>query len=169
MCWRLVCHSPFKKWVSFLYLRLGRLPLWPSWEDVKASMAECFRAIYPDTFIVLDAIELCTEIRSCLALQSQLYSSYKSRTTLKDMIGISPNGSIYFVSELWSWSISDRELVIKSVMFCLSKKFLSSHSQAVLPFNFFFLLFSDFLHLLLVDSHGCFTSIMFCLSKRKKK
>ena len=110
--------------------------------------------------------ELCTEIRSCLALQSQLYSSYKSRTTLKDLTGISPNGSIYFVSEFWSGLISDRELVIKSVMFCLSKKILSSHSQAVLPFNFFFLL-SHFFHLLLVDSHDCFTSIMFCLSKKK--
>ena len=123
VCRRLVCHSPFKKWISFLYLRLGRLPPWPSWEDVKASMAECFHANYPDAFIVLDATELCTEIRSCLALQSQLYSSYKSRTTLKDLIGIFPNGSIYFVSELWSGSISDRELVIKSVMFCLSNIF----------------------------------------------
>ena len=113
--------------------------------------------------------ELCTEIRSCLAWQSQLYSSYKSRTTLTDVIGISPKGSIYFVSELWSGPISDRELVIKSVMFCLSKKILSSHSQAVLPFNFFFFfLLSDFLHLLLVDSHDCFTSIIFCLSKKKK-
>ena len=65
----------FKKWISFLYLRLGRLPLWASWEDVNASMAECFRTNYPDTFIVLDATELCTEIHSCLALQSQLYSS----------------------------------------------------------------------------------------------
>ena len=131
-------------------------------------MAECFRANYPDTFFVLDATELCTEIRSCLALQSLLYSSYKSRTTLKDLIVISPNGSIYFVSELWSGSISDRELVIKSVMFCLSKKISSSHSQAVLPFNFFFFfLLSVFLHLFLVDSHDCFTSIMFCLSKKK--
>ena len=52
VCWRLVCHSPFKKWISFLYLRLGKLSPWPSWEDVKASMAECFRANYPDTFII---------------------------------------------------------------------------------------------------------------------
>ena len=123
VCRRLVCHSPFKKWISFLYLRLGRLSPWPSSEDVKASMAECFRANYPDTFIILDATELCTEIHSCLALQWQLYSSYKSRTTLKDFIGISPNGSICFVSELWSGSISDRELVIKSVMFCPPKIF----------------------------------------------
>ena len=92
-------------------------------------------------FIVLDATELCTEIRSCLALQSQPYSSYKSRTMLKDLIGIYPNDSIYFVLELWSGSISDRELVITSVMFCLSKNVLSSHSQAVLPFNFFFFYF----------------------------
>ena len=77
-----------------------------------------------------------TEIRSCLALQSQLYSSYKSRTTLKDLIGISPNGSIYFVSELWSGPISECELVINSVMFCLSKNFLSSHLQVVLPSTF---------------------------------
>ena len=150
-----MCHSPFKKWISFLYmyLRLGRLPPWPSWEDVLASMVECFRANYPDTFIVLDATELCAETCSCLALQSQLYSSYKSRTTV-DLTGISPNGSIYFVSELWSGSISDRELVIKSVMFCLSKKFLSSHSQAgYLSTFFFFFLLSAFLHLLLADSH----------------
>ena len=66
--------------------------------------------------------ELCTEIRSCLALQSQLYFSNKSRTTRKDLFGISPNGSIYFVSELLNGPISDHELAIKSVVFCLSKK-----------------------------------------------
>ena len=68
----------------------------------------------PDTFLVLDATELRTEVRSSLALQLQLYSAYKSHTTLKGLIGISPNGSVAFVSELWSGSISDRELVIKS-------------------------------------------------------
>ena len=153
VCRRLVCHSPFKKWISFLYLRLGRLPPWPYWEDVKASMAECFHANYPDTFIVLDATELCTEIRSCLALQSQLYSSYKSRTTLKDLIDISPNGSIYFVSELWSGSISDRELVIKSVMFCLSNIFFYHHIHKQCyhsTFFFFFNFLSSFICCLLI-------------------
>ena len=33
--------------------------------------------------------------------------------------------------------------------------------------TFFFFLLSVFLHLFLVDSHDCFTSIMFCLSKKK--
>ena len=134
---------------------------------MKASVAECCRANTLTHLLSWMPQELCTEVRSCLALQSQLYSSYKSRTTLKDLIGISPNSPIYFVNELWSGPISDRELVIRSVMFCLSKNCLSSHSQAVLPFNFFFYILSDFFHLLLVDSHDCFTSIMFCLSKKK--
>ena len=167
MCRRLVCHSPFKKWISFLYFRLGRLPPWPSWEDVKASMAECFRANYPDTFVVLDATELCTEIRSCLALQSQLYSSYKSRTTLKDLIGISPNGSIYFVSELWSGSISDHELVIKSVMFCLSKKknYHHIHKQCYYS-TFFFYFLSSFICCLLIRMIASQAS---CFVFQKKK
>ena len=112
--------------------------------------------------------ELYTEIRSCLALQSQLYSSYKSRTTLKDLISISPNGSICFVSELWSGPISDRELVIKSVMFCLSKHFLSSQSQAVLPFNFFFFFYFliSFICCLLIRMIASQAS---CLVFQKKK
>ena len=110
--------------------------------------------------------ELCTEICSCLALQSQVYSSYKSRTTLKDLIGISPNGSIYFVSELWSGShqrsrAGDQERHVLS----FKKIFIITFTSSV-TFQLFFFLLSDFLHLFLVDSHDCFTSIMFCLSKK---
>ena len=84
--------------------------------------------------------ELCTEIRSCLALQSQLYSSYKSRTTLKDLIGISPNGSIYFVSELWSGPISDRELPGDQERHVLSfkKMFIITFTSSVAFQLFFF-------------------------------
>ena len=32
----------FQEKISFLYFRLGQLPPWPSWKDVKASMAEFF-------------------------------------------------------------------------------------------------------------------------------
>ena len=108
--------------------------------------------------------ELCTEIRSCLAKQSQLYSSYKSRTTPKGLISISPNGSISFVRELWSGPVSDRELVIDSVIFVFQKHFHHHiHKQCYL--SIFFLL-SHFFQLLLVDSHDCFTSIMFCFPKK---
>ncbi|PFX26455.1 hypothetical protein AWC38_SpisGene8869 [Stylophora pistillata] len=41
---------------------------------------------------------------------SQLYSSYKSSTTLKGLIGIAPHGAITFVSSLYTGSISDKEI-----------------------------------------------------------
>ena len=167
VCRRLVCHSPFKKWITFLCLRLGRLPPWPSWEDVKASMAECFHANYPATFIVLDATELCPEIRSCLALQSQLYSSYNSRTTLEDLNGISPNGSIYFVSELWSGSISDRELVIKSVMLSFKKNFIITFTSSVTIQLFFFYFLSSFICCWLIRMIASQASC-FVFQKKKK-
>ena len=51
-----------------------------------------------NTFIVLDATELRTKVPSSLDLQSQLHSSVKSHTTLKGLVGTSPN-SLSFVSE----------------------------------------------------------------------
>ena len=43
-------------------------------------------------------------------LQSQFYSSYKSHTRLKGLLGITPSGAASFVSELFTGSISDREV-----------------------------------------------------------
>ena len=105
----------FKKWISFLYLRLGRLPLWPCWENVDASMAECFRANCPDTLLSWMPQSSAPKFPALLPCSHSFHhSSYKSHTTLKGLISISPNGSISFVSELWSGSIGDLELVIKS-------------------------------------------------------
>ena len=47
-------------------------------------------------------------------LQSQTYSNYKSTNTLKRLIGISPSGHITFVSQLYTGSVSDRELTERS-------------------------------------------------------
>ena len=61
-------------WINYVYLRLGMIPIWPSWEDVKKSMPPAFQRRYPDTSIIIDATELPVEKPSTLALQSQLYS-----------------------------------------------------------------------------------------------
>jgi len=39
-----------------------------------------------------------------------LYSSYKSHTTLKGLVGIAPHGAITFVSSLYTGGISDKEI-----------------------------------------------------------
>ena len=87
---------------------LGLLPLWPPWEDVARTMLSAFKEIYPDAFVI---IELQCEVPSSLPLQSQHYSTYKSHTMIRSHVGITPNGSCVFVSELYTGSISDRQLV----------------------------------------------------------
>ena len=46
---------------------------------------------------------------SNLLLNSELFSSYKNHTTLKALVGISPKGSMTFIGQLYTGSISDKE------------------------------------------------------------
>ena len=73
----------FTRWINFMYLRLGLLPLWPSSVSVEKSMPVVSKEAYPTTFCIIDATELMCEVPASLCLQSQCYSSYKSHTTLK--------------------------------------------------------------------------------------
>ena len=63
---------------------------------------------------IADASEIKTEAPSSLVLNSELYSSYKSHTTYKGNIVISPSGEVIHVSGLFAGSISDKELVKRS-------------------------------------------------------
>ena len=75
-------------WSNFLYFFLGRQIIWPSRADVDRCMPEGFRKLYPSTRMILDCTEIFVQTPTSLLLQSQLYSSYKSNTTLKGLIGI---------------------------------------------------------------------------------
>ena len=92
----------FNKWINFLYMRLGMIPIRPEWADVEKTMPETFKTSYPDTLLIIDATELRCERPSSLSLQSQHYSSYKSHTTLKGLVGIVPSGMFTFISPLYT-------------------------------------------------------------------
>ena len=51
---------------------------------------------------------------SSLLLNSEFFSAYENHTTLKGLVGISPSGAITFISQLYTGSISDREIVERS-------------------------------------------------------
>jgi hypothetical protein len=80
---------------------------------------------YKDEFPTCVAIIDCTEIRTekpkFLKSQSQCYSDYKSTTTLKSLVVTDPRGSVMFVSDLYSGSISDNEICKESVFYALLK------------------------------------------------
>ena len=97
-------------WSIFCTCAWGRSP---SGQRVP-KLPDVFQDLYSTTFAVIDATEIKVEVASSLPAQSQLYSSYKSHTTLKGLVAMTPDGSVCFVSELFGGSISDQELVIRS-------------------------------------------------------
>ena len=101
-------------WSNFLYVSLGSIPIWPTREQVDDAMPEMFQRTYPSTRCIIDCTEMYCQRPSSLSTQSTLYSHYKSHVTYKGLLGISPSGSITFISALYDGSISDKEIVKRS-------------------------------------------------------
>lgn len=101
-------------WTNYLYFLLGSLPIWPSREQVDKTMPKSFKDTYPSVRVIIDCTEIKVQTPSSLTLHSEFHSNYKSATTLKGLIGISPTGSVTFVSALYTGSISDREITQRS-------------------------------------------------------
>ena len=90
------------------------LKIWPHRNVIIVNMPPTFKEKYPNTVIIIDATELRIQTPSSLLRQSQSYSSYKSTNTFKSLIGVDAKGGIAFVSQLYTGSISDKEIVIRS-------------------------------------------------------
>ena len=101
-------------WTNFLYFFLGSIPIWPTHKQINEEMPEIFKITYPSTRWILDRTELYCEQPSFLSTKSLLYSHYKSHVTYKGLIGVSPSGSITFVSHLYDGLISHKVIVRKS-------------------------------------------------------
>lgn len=109
-------------WINFLYVRLGQLKIWPHRNIIINNMPNSFKEMYPNNIVIIDCTELKIQCPSALVMQSQSYSSYKSTNTLKGLVGIEPNGGFIFVSQLYTGSISDKEIVKRSGFLEILKK-----------------------------------------------
>ena len=87
---------------------------WPSKDQIVHFMPPVFKTFYPDLVSIIDCTEIQMESPSSLDNRSLCYSSYKSRTTMKALIGITPNGVVSFCSDLYCGSISDIQIVKES-------------------------------------------------------
>ena len=104
----------FLTWANFLYFMLGQIPIWLTKVQVKANLPDCFKLTYPNTCVILDCTEIKVQTPSSKVFNSEFYSSYKSHTTYKGLVGISSNGSVTFVSSLFQGSVSDKEITRQS-------------------------------------------------------
>ena len=60
--------------------------------------------------MIIDATELKIQVPSAL----QTYSTYKSHTTMKCLLGVDAKGGIMFISQLYEGAISDKQIVERS-------------------------------------------------------
>lgn len=63
--------------------------------------------MFPNTRFILDCTEVLVQTPSVKILNSQTYSNCKSHTTFKVLIDTTPNGTVCFVSKLFTGNISD--------------------------------------------------------------
>ena len=97
-----------------MYSKFCQVSIWPNREVIRATMPDSFKEKYSSTLAIIDCTEIRCQMPSSLPLNSKLFSSYKNHVTLKGLVGIAPSGAITFISQLYSGSISDREIVERS-------------------------------------------------------
>lgn len=101
----------FTTWINLMFYKFKELPMWMSRRKVDKYLPPCFQRHYPSTRVIIDATEFFIETPSSLVRQSTTWSSYKYHNTFKTLVGISPDGTITFISDLYEGSMSDVELV----------------------------------------------------------
>ena len=89
---------------------LSSINILPCRQLIDKLMPSTMKEKFPTVRVIIDCTEIFTQKPSSLVSNSQLFSSYKNHTTFKGSIGISPHGSVTFISSLFSGCISDVEI-----------------------------------------------------------
>lgn len=82
----------------------------PSRQKNKTCLPSAFSP-FTNCRIILDCTEVYTAVPKNFEKQRSTYSNYKSRTTLKGLIGVAPNGTVTYVSDLYVGNTSDKRIV----------------------------------------------------------
>lgn len=98
----------FHTCVHAMYTSMTFLVRWPEREELKQTLPACFKEKFSSCAVIIDCFEVFIDRPSCLLARAQTWSSYKHHNTAKFLIGITPQGTVSFISKGWGGRASDK-------------------------------------------------------------
>ena len=94
-------------WIKLCSKELSVLIIWPTRGQIKKTLPNCFRKLYPKVRCIIDCFECFTETPSGLDLAATMWSEYKHHYTIKVLVAITPTGAISYVSPAYGGRATD--------------------------------------------------------------
>ena len=101
----------FFTWIKLFSKELSWLLMWPDRHIIRRNLPTMFRKYYPKCVVIIDCAEVFIQTPSSLDIAAMCWSDYKHHSTMKYLVGITPNGAISFVSDCYGGRASDRFIV----------------------------------------------------------
>ena len=110
IAYRFSCHCTtvsrtFHNVLDVMAAKTAHLIKWPDWETLRETVPSSFRKYFSKCCVIIECTEVFIEQPSDLLARAQVWSNYKHHSTIKILIGITPQGTISYVS-------SDRKSVV---------------------------------------------------------
>lgn len=110
-----VVSDVLNKGLPVLARKLAFLINWPDKEHVQRTMPKIFRTSqYSSARVIIDCAEIFIERPGNLTARAMTWSNYKHHNTIKILVGISPTGSVTFVSRAFGGRTSDKVITQRS-------------------------------------------------------
>ena len=98
----------FQSCIQTMYSSMDFLVYWPEREQLKLTLPMSFRQKFSSCAVIIDCFEVFIDRPSDLLARAQTWSSYKHHNTAKYLIGITPQGTVSFISKGWGGRTSDK-------------------------------------------------------------